>query len=346
MSVRVGVVGLGQIHHIHCWSADLASGAELGGVYDIVPERAKEVAAERNTYAASSLQDLFDRVDAISVCVPSGLHAEIGIAAAKAGKHVLCEKPIDITLKAATELVDICEAAGVKLGVISQHRLSRDIVAAKAAVDSGELGRMVFGEAATKWLRTQEYYDSGDWRGTWELDGGGCLMNQGVHYVDMLQWVMGGVAAVRAITKTLTHDIEVEDCAAAVLEFKSGAIGTLRGSTSCYPGVAESLEVHGDKGSVLIEADKIRAWKTVAQENGEPSAMPTGEVEKVKLSESAAADPAAAWGEQHLHQMQDFVDSIRDDRDPMVTGRAALEPLKVILAIYESGRNGGKRVEL
>jgi predicted dehydrogenase len=344
--VRYGVVGLGAIHGIHCWAVREIENAELAAVYDIVPEKTVETAEKQAVYGAESLDDLISRVDVVTVCTPSGLHSKVAIEAIKQGRHVLCEKPIDISMSAAQAMVDAADQAGVLAGVISQHRFARDIRAAKAAVESGELGRIVFGEAATKWWRTQEYYDSGDWRGTWELDGGGCLMNQGVHYVDMLQWLMGGVEAVTAQVRTLTHEIEVEDCAAAVIEFKNGAIGTLRGSTSCYPGVAESVEIHGDKGGIQIEGDKVRTWLSTAVEDGGQTAKPDGEEPKLDLSESAASDPSAAWGTQHLMQVQDFTDAVQQGRAPQLSARDALEPLKVILAIYKSAADDGRRVEL
>jgi predicted dehydrogenase len=296
------------------------------------------------------------KVDAVSICVPSGLHARLGIQAARAGKHVVCEKPIDVSLRAARALVQGCRDNGVKLAVISQHRFSNDIRAVREAAQSGALGPLLMGDMYNKWYRTQAYYDSGAWRGTWKLDGGGCLMNQGVHYVDMIQWIMGGVRAVQAVMSTGAHDIEVEDHVYALVEYKNGAIGSIHGSTASYPGFAERLEVHGRHGSAIIEADRLKFFKVDPEAPKDPSPygggvtkQPTPKVEVHTAKEDSAtgaSDPTAIWGEQHRMQVEDFVRAVRDDRDPFIAGEMALEPLKVILAVYKSARTGGRRVEV
>jgi predicted dehydrogenase len=355
--VRFGVVGCGSIHGTHCDALKEIEGATLTAVYDIVPERAKASAEKYGVIAAKSLNDLFKRVDAICVCVPSGLHSTIAIKAAKAGKHVISEKPIDVTYAHAKAMVDACRANKVKLGVISQHRFARDMQRLKEATQGGEFGRVIQGDAYIKWYRTQAYYDSGDWRGTWKLDGGGCLMNQGVHYVDMLQWVMGGVKSVQAQVRTSTHKIEVEDMVVAMLEFKNGAIGVLEASTSAYPGMSERLEIHGAFGSAVIEGDHNRLWKVDPNAPIDPSPYGNGVTkqptpkeelmgEKSQEEGSGAADPTAIWGGQHRMQIEDFTHAILDDRDPFITGEMAIEPLKIILAIYKSGKRGGIRVEV
>jgi predicted dehydrogenase len=354
LPVRIGVIGCGKIHGTHCQAICGVDDAVLGGVYDVVKERACDAADRYDTYAVASLEDLWPRVDAVTVCVPSGLHAEVGIQAARAGKHVLVEKPVDVSLEAAERLVCACREAGVKLSTISQHRFSRKMQRLRNAAQQGELGELVQGDAYIKWYRTQAYYDSGDWRGTWALDGGGCLMNQGVHYVDMIQWVMGGVQAVRAITRTATHRIEVEDTALALVEYKNGAVGVIQGSTSCYPGFAERLEVHGRFGSAILEGDRIKFWDIDPEgvESGlygggvmqQPT--PSRHTHEMQPDEDSANDKSAMWGEQHRLQIEDFVDAIREDREPAITGEDSLEPLKIVLAIYESARNGGIRVEV
>jgi predicted dehydrogenase len=204
-----------------------------------------------------------------------------------------------------------------------------------------------------KWFRTQAYYDSGDWRGTWKLDGGGCLMNQGVHYVDMLQWIMGGVRSVRTQMRTATHErIEVEDIANVLLEFENGAVGVIQASTSYYPGLAERLEIHGKWGTAIIEADRLKVWEVdeKAAEEGlygrgvQKQPTPNIQSHGGHAEGSGSADPSAIWGDQHRLQIQDFTDAILEKRAPFMTGEFALEPLKIILAIYESGRRGGERV--
>jgi predicted dehydrogenase len=213
----------------------------------------------------------------------------------------------------------------------------------------GELGPLLAGDASIKWYRTQEYYDSGDWRGTWKLDGGGCLINQGVHYIDMIQWIMGGVHSVQAQVRTAAHSIEVEDIANVLVEYKSGAVGVIQGSTSYYPGFAERLEVHGEHGSVIVEGDRIKLWRVEAERaklgkyGDGVMQQPTPSVHMSEVTDNEE-DPTAAWGEGHRLQFEDFAQAIADRRDPFITGEMALEPLKIILAIYRSARLGGRKV--
>jgi predicted dehydrogenase len=356
--VRVGVIGCGVIHGTHCDALQRIEGAHLAAVYDALPERTSVAAEKFDAIPAQSLEELFANVDAVNICVPSGLHAKIGIEAAKRGKHVLVEKPIDITLAAAQSLVQACREAKVKLATISQHRFARDIRRLREAVQSGALGRILEGDCYNKWYRSQSYYDSGDWRGTWNLDGGGCLMNQGVHYVDMLQWVMGGVEAVQAQTRTAAHErIEVEDIANALLEFKNGATGIIQAGTSYYPGMAERLEIHGLYGTIVVEGDRATVWKVDPEgsqlgkygDGKDKLPQPSAQLSAMQEAEghaTASGDPTALFGDQHRMQIEDFIRAIEEDRDPEVTGEAALEPLKVILAIYQSAKEGGRRIEI
>jgi UDP-N-acetyl-2-amino-2-deoxyglucuronate dehydrogenase len=353
--VRFGIVGCGKIYSTHADAILNIDGARLNAVYDI-DTAAACVAGERyGVQSADSLDELLGLVDAVIVAVPSGLHARIGTAVARAGKHVVVEKPIDVTFEAAFGLVEACRNAGVKLASISQHRFSRDLRNLREVAQSGELGNLLQGDAYVKWYRTQKYYDSGDWRGTYALDGGGCLMNQGVHYVDMVQWVMGGVKAVTAMCRTMTHKIEVEDVAYALVEYKCGAIGMIHASTCCYPGLAERIEVHGEHGSVILEGDRVKLWQVdpvAAQEGQYGGGVMMQPTPNLHLS-GAGVSPATAtndtthqWDMQHRLQLEDFNRAVIDNREPYITGEMALEPLKIILAIYESSRNGGARVEI
>jgi len=346
--VRFGIVGCGAIYPTH---AD-AMGPMLAGFYDVVPERA-HVAAERyGVPAYASLGELCAAVDAVSVCVPSGLHMEVALACARLGKPVLVEKPIDTTLEKARALVEGCRAAGAPLGVISQHRFSRQIRRLRDAVQGGELGRMLSGDASVKWYRTQRYYDSGEWRGTWALDGGGCLMNQGVHTVDMIGWIMGGVHAVQAQVRTAAHAIEVEDQANVLVEYRNGAIGVVQASTVSYPGFAERLEVGGEHGTVVIEGDRTKVWRVdperakLGKYGDGVMGQPTPNLHLAGAAEWTEEDPTADWGVQHRLQIEEFAAAVEAGRDPFITGEMALEPLRFILAVYESAREGGVRVEL
>ncbi|MCG9895828.1 MAG: Gfo/Idh/MocA family oxidoreductase, partial [Fimbriimonadaceae bacterium] len=354
--VRIGVVGCGAIHTTHADAIRGIEEAELVGFCDTVKEKGKAASEKYGVPSFTRLSSLLEKCDAVTVAVPSGDHHRITLAAAKAGRHVLSEKPIDVTYQAAKKMVDACEEAGVVFSVVSQHRFSDDIRRVRQGVIDGEFGRMVMADGATKWYRSQAYYDSGDWRGTWKLDGGGCLMNQGVHYMDMLQWVMGGVESVQAQFRTLTHDIEVEDVLAAIIQFKNGAIGTYRGATSVFPGLSETLEIHGEFGTAIIEGDRLKVWDI--DEKGAVDGSPYGRGIKKQPTPkldtmgdkpegaTGAADPTAIWGEQHRLQIQDFCRAILDNRAPEITGRDALEPLKCILAIYKSGRMNGRVVRL
>ena len=344
--IRFGVIGCGVIHSLHCDAIKASDSAELSAVYDVKLGRAEKAAQTYGCAVARSLEELWPMVDAVTLCIPSGLHGKIGTLAAQAGKHVLTEKPVDVFLEPALAMIDACEKAGVKHGCISQHRTSADIIRLREAAQVGELGKLLHGDSLTKWYRSQEYYDSGDWRGTRELDGG-CLMNQSVHYIDMIQWVMGGVDSVQAVVKTAGHDIEVEDDALAIVHYKNGAMGLIQGSTVCYPGFGERLEVHGQHGSVILEADQVKVWQVdeKAASAGAYGLGRSGRPEGVATT-GVPTQPGEDWGAQHARQIEDFIQAIKKDRDPMVTCRDALEPLKIILSIYKSSRLGGALVKV
>ncbi|MGV3617533.1 MAG: Gfo/Idh/MocA family protein [Fimbriimonas sp.] len=349
-SLRFGIAGCGKIYSTHAEALRSIDGARLRAVYDLDPESACRAGERYDVPAPKGWDEFLALVDVVVVATPSGLHAEVGVAAARAGKHVVTEKPIDVSLEAAARLVEACREAGVKLASISQHRFSQEMRRLRDAAQSGGLGRLIQGDATIKWYRTQEYYDSGDWRGTYALDGGGCLMNQGVHYVDMIQWIMGGVRSVQAMCRTLNHNIEVEDTAMAMVEYRNGAVGVIRGSTCCYPELAERVEVHGTHGTVILERDRVRLWHVDAAaaaqgQYGGGVMMQPAPAATIRMAEEVD-DPTAKWGEQHRLQLEDFTRAVADDRDPFITGEMALEPLKVILAIYQSSRRGGARVEV
>ncbi len=352
--LRFGIVGCGAIHSTHAQALEGIEGAKLSAFFDIDPGRSAAASERFGATCARSWEEFLGLADAVVICVPSGLHAEIGIAAAQAGKHVVVEKPIDVSLATATQLVKAARTAKVKLTTISQHRFAKDIRALRDAAQSGELGTLIQGDAYNKWFRAQAYYNSADWRGTWKLDGGGCLMNQGIHYVDMIQWIMGGVKSVQAQIRTAAHDIEVEDTANVLVEYRNGAVGVIQGSTATFPGMAERLEVHGTFGSVVIEADRIKVWRvdSEAANDGSPygagvTQQPTPKVHLHDVNINLTSEDATTkWGNQHQLQLTDFVQAVADNRDPYLTGEMSLEPLKVVLAIYESARNDGKKVEI
>ncbi|HOS95124.1 MAG TPA: Gfo/Idh/MocA family oxidoreductase [Armatimonadota bacterium] len=343
---RIGfaIAGCGVIAPWHAYGITHSGLTELRAVFDVVFDRAKGLAADvASKYGVPeprvcrTLDELLEdsSVSALSVCTPSGLHAEIGIAAAGAGKHVLCEKPIDITLEHIDALVRACQDAGVKLGCIFQRRTSPLWQGIRRAVREGALGKMLLGDAYLKYYRSQAYYDSGDWRGTWALDGGGCLMNQGVHCIDQVQWIMGPVRSLYAQTDHLARSIEVEDVACAVLRFESGAMGVLEGTTGiAHPGVDHRLEFHGETGTIRVFEESIVEWNVPGVDQGE--FIPRGTAGQ----EAATADPTAIGMEGHLQQIRDMAEAIRDDRDPMVTGPEARKAVEIILAVYRSSQQG------
>jgi UDP-N-acetyl-2-amino-2-deoxyglucuronate dehydrogenase len=334
-----GIVGTGVIAAIHADAIALLSEARLVAVTDVAAGAAGAFAASHRCVAEPDLGALLARpdIEVVCVCVPSGLHAAIGVQAAKAGKHLVVEKPIDVSLAAADRLIDAAHAAGVALTVISQHRFDAGLVELRRLLDAGALGRLVLAEASTKWYRTQAYYDSAAWRGTYAMDGGS-LMNQGVHYVDLLRWCMGPPAEVTAVCSTQAHDIEVEDTALAIVRFASGAVGTILSSTAARPGFPQRLEITGTAGTVTVEDGQIVRRALTAADPG-PGPAP-GPAVVADSGPSAAADPAAVDVASHAAQLADLLDAVDTGRTPAVTGQSGRDALEIVLAVYESSRAG------
>jgi UDP-N-acetyl-2-amino-2-deoxyglucuronate dehydrogenase len=326
------IVGTGVIAATHAKAIAVLPDAELVAVTDVRPGSADAFGAAHGCAAEPDLAALLARpdVDVVCVCVPSGLHAEVGIAAADAGKHLVVEKPLEVTLAAADKLIGAARAAGVALTVISQHRFDAGLVELRRLLDGGALGDLVLGEASTKWYRTQEYYDSADWRGTLAFDGG-ALLNQGVHYVDLLRWCMGPVAEVTAVCATRAHRMEAEDVAIAMLRFTSGAVGTIVASTAVFPGFAQRLEITGTNGTVIVEDGEI--VRTGLLDGGSRDS-PAG------ADQAAAADPAALGVAGHAAQIADLLAAIEQGRPPLVSAQDGRDALEIVCAVYESAREG------
>ena len=265
-------------------------------------------------------------IDAVTIGTPSGTHGDIAIDAAHAGKHILIEKPIDVTTEKAEEVVRECERFKVKLSVAFHHRfgIARDI---KEAVDNGEIGKLILGNAFCKRYRTKEYFTSSDWRGTWALDGGGALMNQGIHVIDSFQWIMGEVDCLWGYYSTAGHPyIEVEDVAVASLKFKNGALGIIESTTCCYPDLSDRIELHGEKGSIIAEGYPMEIKLRESIDSG-------GKV----TAESFKEQPPMYKG-MHHDLIRDLIEAIEEDREPEVNGWEGLKSLRIITAIYESSR--------
>jgi UDP-N-acetyl-2-amino-2-deoxyglucuronate dehydrogenase len=326
-----GIIGVGTIGAVHAEAIALLPDARLTAVTDVAAGPAEAFAAARGCAAEPTLDALLARpdVDVVCVCVPSGLHAEVGVRAARAGKHVAVEKPLDVTLEAADRLLAAVREAGVSLTVMSQHRFNPGVAGLKRMIDSGALGRPLLGEAVTKWYRTQAYYDSSAWRGTRALDGG-ALLNQGIHYADLLLWCLGPASEVTAVTVTQAHDIEAEDTALAIVRFASGAVGTLSATTAAYPGFPQRLEITGTEGTATVEDGRlVRA----ALRSGDAGPAPA-------TTAGAAADPGALDVGLHAAQLADLLAAVDEGRPPAVTGDAGRETLALVLAVYESARAG------
>lgn len=359
--IRFGVIGCGGIGPTHAGAIAQIAGARLVAVADSVPERAESVAAKYGADAVAVrvyhdhralIED--PELDAVCVCTPSGTHADIAIEALRTGRHVVVEKPMDVSPEACDRLIAAEDASGKVLTVISQHRFDPATILVKEAMESGRLGRLVLADASVKWWRTQGYYDSGDWRGTWALDGGGALMNQGIHTVDLLQWLAGGVSSVFAHTRTAAHErIEVEDIAVAVLTFANGAVGTLTATTAAWDGFPVRLDLFGTDGTAILEGDRLKTlrFKTGEEYQSEQAAAHALSVARggtasvrdeaqSRLAAPAAADPGLVWGDAHRAQIEDFLQAIRTGTKPLIDGRAGKKPVEIIAAVYASARSG------
>lgn len=340
--VGFGIIGLGNIAPVHAQSIAATRNTELVSVCDLIPGRAKKFAKEHGGRPYEDIDEMLacDDVHAVSLCVPSGLRAELAEKVAKAGKHILSEKPLEITTKKVDRIINAADKAGVLLGCIFQNRFTEDALHIRKALDQGRFGQLVLGDAYIKWYRSQEYYDSGAWRGTWKLDGGGALMNQGIHQIDMLLWYMGDVEKVRAVTGTVAHDgIEVEDIAAVILEFKNGAKGVIEGSTAIWHGHPARVEVHGTEGTVVMEEGKICTWEFKKKKPVDKKIQAAMNEESVLGS--GAGDPLAALKiGGHQLQIEDFAKAIQGKKSNMVPGKEGRRAIALLEAIYKSARTG------
>jgi len=335
--LKCAIIGAGNIaaHHLKAWQE--TEKVDVVGICRRDEQKAKAFAEQHNIQYTTDYQDYFNNpdIDIIDIVLPSGLHADIGIQAAEAGKHVIVEKPIDVTLEKADALIDACKENNVTLSVISQYRYMDGMLKMYDVLEQGKLGKLIQGDAYIKWFRPQAYYDSGAWRGTWALDGGGPFMNQGIHFIDLLLSAMGPVKSVYAKTQTLAHDIEVEDNGVALVEFQSGALGVIEASTAAFPGLPAKLDIHGTKGTLSIEGDKL-AFMQIEGEEAQT---------EDEMSNAGASDPLNIDVTPFVRQFQNILTAIENNTEPMVSGAVARKPLELILALYESAQTG-KPVEL
>jgi len=342
------IVGCGMIARVHAKALQEVPGAKVTALVSRNLGNAKKLAEELGVDCGqyTDLAPVLARkdVDAVIVTTPSGAHLEPAVAAAEAGKHVVVEKPLEVTLERCDRIIEACDRRGVKLCTIFPSRFGDANQALKAAVEAGRFGRLTLGETACKWWRPQSYYDEGGWKGTKALDGGGALMNQAIHNVDLLCWMMGPVRQINGFTATLAHGrIEVEDTAVACLRFSNGALGMIQATTSVHPGLPKTIAVHGDRGTVVIEQDDVLRWE-LTPETDEDRAVRQRFAQKTGAS-GGSSNPAAISHVGHARQLTDFARAVETGRPPLIDGREGRKAVEVILAIYRSAATG-KTVEL
>jgi UDP-N-acetyl-2-amino-2-deoxyglucuronate dehydrogenase len=331
-TVGCAVIGAGLVGPTHARFMHQAEGAALRVICDLREERGRPLAARYGADWLADYRAIMERDDIhlVSICLPTALHLEIARAAAEAGKHILVEKPIELTVDRAIELIGVCREHGVKLGAIFNRRFVFGTRRTHEAARRGELGRLLVADMLFKSWRPPEYYSESGWRGTWAKEGGAALINQGIHGVDLMLWIAGPIARVQGHARHLRHQhIEADDTTVAVCEYASGALGIIQVTTSIYPRLLDRIEVHGERGTILLEDYRIARWAVEGAGQGEPTA------EELALP---GADQGTSVG--HFVQIQDMVRAIREDREPIVTGEDALPSLAVVEAIYAAERTG------
>ena len=345
---KFGIVGAEMIAEFHAKAIAAITNAELVAVVALREEQALAFAQAHGCQAYTDLTPFVanDGLDVVTICSPSGAHLDPTIAAAEAGKHVICEKPLKVTTERVDRMINACDKAGVMLAGIFPRRFNEATKLFKNAVDNGRFGTIVFADAAIKWWRDQAYYDSGAWRGTWELDGGGALMNQSIHTIDLLLHLMGDVRHVRAQTRLAAHTgIEVEDVGVAMLEFENGAFGTIHGSTSCWSaeGHAAEIQICGSAGSMFMADDKFRTWE-FKDERPEDQTILLDHGLNADVAGAGAADPKAIDFAWHQRNFEDALAGLDRGGPPLVDGKEGRRAIALIRAIYESAERGGERV--
>jgi predicted dehydrogenase len=337
------IVGCGMIARFHARALAEVPGARLTALVSRNPANAQAInrSAGLDCPIHTMLEPVLRRGDvhAVIVTTPSGAHMEPAIRAAEAGKHVVVEKPLEITLERCDRIIEACDRHRVKLCTIFPSRFGDANQALKAAVAAGRFGRLTLGETTCKWWRPQSYYDQGGWKGTRALDGGGALMNQAIHNVDLLSWLMGPATHVCGFIDTLAHErIEVEDTAVGCLRFANGALGVIQAATSIHPGLPKTIAIHGDHGTAVVEQDDVLHWD-LKPELPEDHELRSRFAHKTGAS-GGASDPAAISHLGHARQLADFVQAIETGKSPLIDGREGRKAVEIILALYRSAATG------
>lgn len=332
--INFAVVGMGHIANKHIEAIEKAEGANLAAICDNNPARLEiDNPAVKKYTDLSEMLEQNPEIDVVNICVPSGLHAKLTKIVAEAKRHIIVEKPMSLKLDDARDMISYADKNGVKLAVVHPNRFRPAIQKVKQAMDAGSFGKLSHANATVRWNRNQAYYDQAAWRGTKEFDGG-VLMNQAIHDLDLMLWLMGPVKSVQAMAATRLRKIETEDVAAAVVEFENGALGVIEAATTIYPqNLEESLSIFGENASVKIggkNAQFIETWDMLGVSEDESEA----------LKQVIKQDPFGKPGHQCI--IEDMVSAVKENRKPIVTGEDGLAPVELILAILESAETGKK----
>jgi predicted dehydrogenase len=341
LAVGFGIIGCGMIAGFHQKAIADIRGARVVACFDTFASAAERYAAAHGCTAYRELAAMLadPNVDVVTICTPSGAHMEPALAAASAGKHVIVEKPLEITLKRCDRIIEACRRNKVTLATIFPSRFHESSLQLKRAIDAGRFGRLSLGDAYVKWYRTQEYYDSGAWRGTWKLDGGGALMNQAIHSVDLLTWLMGPVVEISAQIDMLAHKrIEVEDVAVATLRFANGALGVIEATTAAFPGALKRIEIHGTAGSAVIEEEDIKTWDFARAVRGDRKLLK--KMSGRTQTGGGASDPSAIGHHGHTLLFRDVLGAIRNRTRPSIDGPEGRRSVEIILGIYKAAETG------
>ena len=336
-----GIIGAGTISEIHALAINAIQNAKLIGVYSINKDKLSAFALRNNCIAFDSLEIMLmsKEIDVVCICTPSGVHIDGAMKAIEAGKHCLIEKPLEVTLEKCDRIIEAADKLGVKVGVVFPSRFYEASKQLKKAIEKKRFGELVFGDAFVKWNRSEAYYQSAAWRGTWQFDGGGALMNQGIHSVDLLQWYMGPVESVQSVSANIRHKgIEVEDTIVSTLQFANGALGTIECSTAVFPGALKRFEIMGTSGTVIMEESNIIKWQFERElEEDENLKSRLG---GSQITQGGVANPADISFSGHQSVIEDMITSIETGGKPSIDAIEGRKSVEIVLAIYESVRLG------
>lgn len=337
----IGIVGAGMIAHVHAKAISEIENATLKGVYSPTAKKRLDLASQHHCTAYESLESMLGNpeIDLVCICTPSGLHMDPTLKCIEAGKHCMVEKPLEITLEKCDAIIDAADKKGVKVGVIFHSRFYEASLQLKKAIVENKFGNIALGDAYIKWQRTEAYYTSNAWRGTWSIDGGGALMNQGIHSVDLLQWYMGPIESIQAFAGNVRHkSIEVEDTVVAALKFANGSMGTIECSTAVFPGDLKKIEILGTQGTAILQESNLIKWEFLEMTEDD-----------MRIHQNIANNPVAIGGASnpgdisyvgHQRQLEDMLDSIANNRKPLVDAVEGRKSVAIVLGVYESARTG------